>query len=72
MARFRFDEDDTLVADDTGDVSYDEAVNSLVEEAVAQMEMALWDLADALEHVVSEEMAVPSNKDDEDAPEDEK
>ena len=63
MAKFTYD-DDAITADEFGDLSYDEAIRSVVESAVAQFEMTLWDMVDDLEYVVSEECSQPTNPED--------
>jgi hypothetical protein len=62
MAKFRW-EDDVLIADEHGDLDYTEAVGTLVSEAVASMEEALWNLVDDLEYVMAEEAEEPADDD---------
>lgn len=73
MAKFTY-EDDTLVSDPHGDISYDDAINAVIEEAVAKIEETLWNLVDEIEYVVGEEAEEPtddeSDMDDDDYDED--
>jgi hypothetical protein len=62
MAKFRW-EDDVLIADEHGDLDYTEAVGTLVSEAVASIEEALWNLVDDLEYVMAEEAEEPADDD---------
>ena len=55
MSKFSFDEDDVLIADEDGDLTYDEAVNSTVEQCMAQIEASIWSLIDDLEYLADEE-----------------
>lgn len=64
MARFRW-EDDVLIADETGDLEYHEALGSLVEQAGAKFEELLWNLVDDLEYVVGEEQEEPADEEPE-------
>lgn len=59
MARFSYD-DDIIVADCHGEVSYDDALNGAVDNAVSAIEMALWDLVDELEYIIGEEVLQPT------------
>lgn len=68
MARFKFD-DDVLVADECGDLTYEDARRASVEEAVTKIEEAIWNLVDEIEYISEEEYDDPTVK-DEDYPED--
>jgi hypothetical protein len=78
MSKFKFiSGEPELVADESGDLSYDEAVNALVEDAVAGFEKVLWNMVDELEYVIMTESEAPTEdpndeffNDDEDATED--
>lgn len=59
MARFSYDED-TLVEDEHGDVTYDEAIADAVASTVMTIEMALWELVDDLEYIITAETKEPS------------
>lgn len=74
MAKFRLEDQDVVVADEFGDLTYDDAVNAIVEEAVASIEEALWNMVDDLEYVTGEEADSPTDynaEEAEEAPEDE-
>jgi hypothetical protein len=60
MAHFSYDED-VLMEDENGDVSYDEAISDAVNDAVVNIEMALWNLVDELEYIISAETVEPTN-----------
>ena len=61
MAHFTLD-DDGLVEDEQGDLSYDEAIEEVVREAVATIEMTIWELVDNLEYVVAAETVEPTDE----------
>ena len=62
MARFRFDERaDCLVADDHGDIEYAEAIAYCIDDTIASIEEALWNLVDEIEYMVDEESKQPTN-----------
>lgn len=61
MARFEFTEDGDLIANEHGDVEYDEAIDAIVERAVSMIEEALWNMVDDLEYVIAEETVEPSD-----------
>lgn len=63
MARFAYD-DDIIIADCHGDVSYDDALAGAIDAAVGTIESALWDLVDELEYIISEETLQPSDEED--------
>lgn len=60
MAHFSYN-DDVLIEDEHGSVTYDEALNGAVESAVASITMTLWDLVDELEYIISAETVEPTN-----------
>ena len=55
MSKFSFDQDNVLVADKYGELTYDEAVDSTVEQCMAQIEASIWSLIDDLEYLADEE-----------------
>ncbi len=61
MAHFTLD-DDGLVEDEQGDLSYDEAVELIVRDALANIEMTIWDMVDDLEYVVAAETVEPTDE----------
>lgn len=65
MAKFTY-EDEQLVADEFGELSYEDAIDSVVEDAVAELEMAVWDLVDAVERIACAELEQPSNDEEDD------
>lgn len=60
MAHFSYD-GDVLVEDENGDVSYDEALQGAVQDAVASITMTLWGLVDEIEYIVAAETVEPTN-----------
>ena len=55
MSKFFYDPDDVIVANEDGDLTYDEAVNSTVEQCMVQIEASIWSLIDDLEYLADEE-----------------
>lgn len=60
MAKFRRD-DDILIYDQHGDITYDDAVNATVDSCVDSIEEALWNLVDDLEYIIGEEAHDPED-----------
>ena len=60
--RFKLDESDTLVADEHGDLTYHEAVSIAVDDAVAMIEEALWNLVDDVQYLAEEESSDPGDE----------
>lgn len=64
MAHFTL-ADEGFIEDEHGDVSYDEAIDAVVREALANIEMTIWELVDDLEYLVSAETVEPTDPADE-------
>lgn len=56
--------DDVLVADPDGDMSYEEAMEQVVENVVNAFEELIWNLVDDVEYLQEEEAADPTDEND--------
>ena len=68
MSRFT-DQDDVLVNDPEGEMSYEDAVSHVVDTVVAAFEELIWNLVDDLEYLAEAEYDEPTTDDNEDEPE---
>lgn len=60
--------DGAIIADPQGEMSYQEAISTVIDEAVASIEEALWNLVDDVEYIVEENLDEEDDDDLQDEP----